>query len=64
MEYMTNVYGDTAPKKTAIFKWFKRFEEGRESLTDNERSGRPGTLTSSDVTVIQELLNKDRTDHT
>ena len=60
IEYMTNAYGDTAPKKTAIYKWYKRFEEGRESLTDDERSGRPGTLTSSDVTVIQELLNKDR----
>ena len=47
-------------KKKAIYKWFKRFEEGRESLADDERSGRPGTLTSSDVTVIQELLNKDR----
>ena len=47
-------------RKKTIYKWFKHFEEGRESLADDERSGRPGTLTSSDVTVIQELLNKDR----
>ena len=29
-------------------------------MTNYECSGRPGTLTSSDVTVIKELLNKDR----
>jgi len=30
-------------KKTAVYKWVKRFPEGRESVTDEERSGRPGT---------------------
>jgi transposase len=30
-------------KKTAIYKWVKRFSEGRESVTDKERSGRPAT---------------------
>ena len=60
IEYMTNVYGDAAPKMTAIYKWFKRFEEGREALTDDERSGRPVTLTSTHVAVIKEFLDKDR----
>jgi len=30
-------------KKTAVYKWVKRFSEGRESVTDEERSGRPAT---------------------
>jgi len=25
-------------KKTAVYKWVKRFSEGRESVTDEERS--------------------------
>ena len=58
IKYMTNAYGDAAPKKTAIYKWFKRFKEGREALTDDEPSGRPVTLTH--VAVIKEFLNKDR----
>ena len=37
------VYGDSAKKKTAVYKWVKRFSEGRESVTDEERSGRPAT---------------------
>jgi len=30
-------------KKTAVYKWVKRFSEGRESVTEEERSGRPVT---------------------
>jgi len=30
-------------KKTAVYKRVKRFSEGRESVTDEERSGRPAT---------------------
>jgi hypothetical protein len=28
-------------KKTAVYKWVTRFSEGRESVTDEERSGHP-----------------------
>jgi len=37
------VYGDNAMKKIAVYKWVKRFSEGRESVTDEERSGWPAT---------------------
>ena len=37
------VYGDNALKKTAVYKWVKRISEGRESVTDEERSGWPAT---------------------
>ena len=37
------VYEDNAMKKTAIYKWVKRISEGRESVTDEERSERPAT---------------------
>ena len=30
-------------KKTAVYKWVKHFSDGRESVTDEERSGRPAT---------------------
>ena len=40
---LAQVYGDNAMKKTAVYKWVKRFSEGRESVTDEERSGRPAT---------------------
>ena len=40
---LLQVYVDNAKKKTAVYKWMKRFSEGRESVTDEERSGRPAT---------------------
>ena len=33
-EMSVQVYGDNAMKKTAFYKWAKRFSEGRESVTD------------------------------
>jgi len=38
-EMLVQVYGDNAMKKTALYKWVKHFSEGRESVTDEERSG-------------------------
>jgi hypothetical protein len=37
-EMLMQVYGDNAIKKTAVYKWMTRFSEGRESVTDEERS--------------------------
>jgi len=37
-EMLVQVYGDNAMKKTAVYRWVKRFCEGRESVTDEERS--------------------------
>ena len=42
-EMLVQVYGDNVMKKTAVYKWVKRFSEGRESVTDEERSGWPAT---------------------
>src|SRR5215510_14290350 len=42
-EMLVYVYGDNAVKKTAVYKWVKRFSEGREIVSDEERSERPAT---------------------
>jgi hypothetical protein len=38
---LVQVYKYNAMKKTAIYKQITCFSEGRESVTDEERSGRP-----------------------
>ena len=48
MLMLVQVYGDNAMKKTAAYKWVKRFSEGRESVTDEERSGSPATSTTEE----------------
>ena len=53
MLMLIQVYGDNAMKKTAVYKWVKRFSEGRESVTDGERSGQPATSrTEENITKV------------
>ena len=38
-------YGDVAMKQATCFRWHKRCQNGRLSVEDDERSGRPSTST-------------------
>lgn len=33
--------------KTKVYEWYKRFEDGREDVENDERSCRPSTSTTS-----------------
>jgi transposase len=58
-EMLVQVYGDNAMKKTAVYKWVMRFSEGRESVTDDERSGRPATSrTEENIAIFIRLCVK------
>ena len=60
MLMLVQVYGDNAMKKTAVFKWVKRFSEGRESVTDEERSGRPATRrTEENIAKVRQILREN-----
>jgi len=56
-EMIVQVYGDNAMKKTAVYKWRKRFSEGRDSVTDEEISGWPATSrTEENITKIRQIF--------
>jgi len=56
-EVLVQVYGDNALKKTVVYKWVKRFSEGRESVTDEERSGWPATSrTEENIAKICQIV--------
>ena len=58
---LVKVYGDNAIKKTAVYKWVKRFSEGRESVTDEERSGRPATSrTVENLAKVRQIVRENR----
>jgi len=38
---LSTVYGENALKQPTVFKWVKRFREGRVSVKDDKRLGRP-----------------------
>jgi len=55
------VYGENATKKTAVYKWVKRFSEGRESVADEERSGRSATSrTEENIAKIRQIVRENR----
>ena len=44
-----------------MFKWFKAFLEGRKSIKDEPRSGRPSTSkTNNNVEIVGALVRSDR----
>jgi len=56
-EMLVQVYGDNAMKKTAVYKWVKCFCEGRESVTDEERSERPATSrTEENIAKLRQIV--------
>ena len=59
-EMLVQVYGDNAMKKTAVYKWMKRFSEGREIVTDGERSGRPATSrTEENIAEVCQIVREN-----
>ena len=51
---------DDAPGKTAVFKWFERFESGHFDTTDDPRSGRPRISTDqATVAAVAKFLEDE-----
>ena len=57
---LVQVYGDNAMKETAVYRWVKRFSEGRESVTDEERSGRPATSRTEENIKVRQIVRENR----
>ena len=47
-------------KNATVYMWYKRFEEGKENIKDDQRSGRPSVVTSSHIAAVKQLLDNDR----
>ncbi|KAG5326237.1 SETMR methyltransferase, partial [Pseudoatta argentina] len=46
--------------RTSVFKWCREFKNGRTSVYDDQRSGRPSILTDDIVEKIENALRDDR----
>jgi len=54
-------YGNEATSRARCFEWHARFERGRTSLEDDERSGRPSTSSApKNVESIRRLVHENR----
>ena len=57
-EMLTKAYGESAMSKTRVYEWYKRFQDGREDVKDDER---PSTSTTDEnVEKVKEMVMNDR----
>ncbi len=56
------VYGESAVYRATVFRWYNAFSEGRESIRDERRSGRPTTMTRTckNIPCVADILKEDR----
>jgi hypothetical protein len=60
-EMLVQVYRQNAMKKTAVYKWVTPFSEGRESVTDEGRSGLPATSrTEENIAKVSQFVSENR----
>jgi len=54
------VYGDNAMSDGMVRKWVRIFNEGRENVHDEARSGRPSLVNDDLVRKVNERVRADR----
>ena len=52
--------GNNAMKRTALYKWYSKFEQGDNSFTGEPRPGRPSSISTKKIETVKELLDSDR----
>ncbi|CAH2257986.1 jg25254 [Pararge aegeria aegeria] len=60
LEEMSSVYGESCPGKTMVYKWHTLFKQGRASLEDDPRPGRPIEVTTPEIIQkVEKLILED-----
>ena len=58
---LKEAFDEQALSQATTFEWFKRFEDGRESVEDDKNSGRPSTCPTPEMTAkVREVIIEDR----
>ena len=51
-EMLKTTFGNNAMKKTALFKWYNKFERGNNSVTDELRTDRPLSISTKKIETV------------
>ena len=58
-ENLQEAFGDIAPSKRTVERWYLEFKRERTSLGDEPQSGRPPTAVTAETIATVESLIKD-----
>jgi hypothetical protein len=54
-------YGNETMNRSKVFRWYSRFQDGRELVDDDERGGRPKSIrTEVNIAAGTDLVKNDR----
>ena len=60
VQALQTVYKDDAPKKTCVYKWIERFQDGTEAFEDDEGRGRPTISKNKEkIDFVRNLVKED-----
>ena len=57
---LCDAWGDSYVSYPCVTKWIREFQEGRQSIEDAPRTGRPVTQTTTEnIEVVRQLIDSD-----
>ena len=60
VERLHSAFHDEAPSRATVFRWFREFQSGRDSFSDEERTGRPRAAgTPENIVAVQKMVDAD-----
>jgi len=60
LQLLRTAYGDVVLSSSQVFRWHKAFKDGRESVEDEQCTGRPSTSrTENNVARVKAVLDRD-----
>jgi len=57
---LCDVYGEHAMSSSMVWGWVRLFNEGRENVHDDPRSGRPSVVNEDLVRAVEEKIRENR----
>ena len=60
LEELQNTYGSESPSKTTVYYWVSEFKNGRTSVTDESRCGRPTEISDSKSDQLLSIIRNER----
>ena len=56
---LKKAFRNNTMNRTALYKWYSKFKQGDNSVTDEPRPGRPSSISTKKIETVKELLDSD-----